>query len=197
MQRQLVADLGRCRPYRQQRGARANWRPVPASTRQDESATCCARCRTWTRELNVTLRTVRDSSTSIHTASVEITRGNYDLSSRTEETCQLTGSRPRWPSRNSATRSCRRLIRRNRGRGDYASLLGRTSARRGGSVVAKVVSTMDEILADSAHHSATSSPPSTALPFSDQPAWRSMPPSRPRAPGEQGRGFAVVASRSA
>lgn len=39
-----------------------------------------------TVELNASLRIVRDSSASVHTASVEITRGNYDRSSRTEET---------------------------------------------------------------------------------------------------------------
>jgi methyl-accepting chemotaxis protein len=84
-QRQLVADLADA-GHIANSVAQGRLEAVPASTRRDEVGDMLRALSNMTRELNVTLRTVRESSTSIHTASVEITRGNYDLSSRTEET---------------------------------------------------------------------------------------------------------------
>jgi len=85
LQRQLVSDLADAGRIAK-RVAQGRLDAVPTSTRQDEVGDVLRALSNMTVELNATLRTVRDSSASVHTASVEITRGNYDLSSRTEET---------------------------------------------------------------------------------------------------------------
>jgi methyl-accepting chemotaxis protein len=188
MQRQLVADLADAGRIANS-VAQGRLEAVPASTRQDEVGDMLRALSNMTRELNVTLRTVRDSSTSIHTASVEITRGNYDLSSRTEETAssleQTAVAIKEFGDSIMQTADSAQQAR------DYASSSADV-ARRGGSVVAKVVSTMDEILANSRTIGdivATID----SIAFQTNLLALNAAVEAARA-GEQGRGFAVVAS---
>jgi methyl-accepting chemotaxis protein len=187
-QRQLVADLADASRIANS-VAQGQLEAVPASTRQDEVGDMLRALSNMTRELNVTLRTVRDSSTSIHTASVEITRGNYDLSSRTEETAssleQTAVAIKEFGDSIMQTAESAQQAR------DYASSSADV-ARRGGSVVAQVVSTMDEILANSRTIGdivATID----SIAFQTNLLALNAAVEAARA-GEQGRGFAVVAS---
>jgi len=187
-QRQLVADLADAGRIANS-VAQGRLEAVPASTRQDEVGDMLRALSNMTRDLNVTLRTVRESSTSIHTASVEITRGNYDLSSRTEETAssleQTAVAIKEFGDSIMQTAESAQQAR------DYASSSADV-ARRGGSVVAQVVSTMDEILANSRTIGdivATID----SIAFQTNLLALNAAVEAARA-GEQGRGFAVVAS---
>ena len=187
-QRQLVADLADAGRIANS-VAQGRLDAVPASTRQDEVGDMLRALSNMTVELNVTLRTVRDSSRSIHTASVEITRGNYDLSSRTEETAssleQTAVAIKEFGDSIMQTAESAQQAR------DYASSSADV-ARRGGSVVAQVVSTMDEILGNSRTIGdivATID----SIAFQTNLLALNAAVEAARA-GEQGRGFAVVAS---
>ena len=187
-QRRLVADLADAGRIANS-VAQGRLEAVPASTREDEVGDMLRALSNMTVELNVTLRTVRDSSRSIHTASVEITRGNYDLSSRTEETAssleQTAVAIKEFGDSIMQTAESAQQAR------DYASSSADV-ARRGGTVVAQVVSTMDEILANSRTIGdivATID----SIAFQTNLLALNAAVEAARA-GEQGRGFAVVAS---
>src|SRR6202042_2905599 len=130
-----------------------------------------------------------DSSASVHTASVEITRGNYDLSSRTEETAssleQTAVAIKEFGDSIMQTAESAQQAR------EFA-ISSADVARRGGQVVAQVVSTMDEIRANSRTIGdivATID----SIAFQTNLLALNAAVEAARA-GEQGRGFAVVAS---
>jgi len=132
---------------------------------------------------------VRSSTDSIGTASAEIASGNMDLSSRTEQTAsnlqqaaasmmQLTGT-VRQTAESAAT----------------ANQLARSAAevaQRGGTVVAQVVSTMDEI-STSSRRIGDIIGTIDGIAFQTNILALNAAVEAARA-GEQGRGFAVVAS---
>jgi methyl-accepting chemotaxis protein len=188
LQRQLVADLADAGRIAK-RVANGRLDAVPTSTRQDEVGDVLRALSNMTIELNATLRTVRDSSASIHTASVEITRGNYDLSSRTEETASSLEQTA------VAIKEFGGSIMRTAESAQRAREFASSSAdvaRRGGTVVAQVVSTMDEIRANSRTIGdivATID----SIAFQTNLLALNAAVEAARA-GEQGRGFAVVAS---
>jgi methyl-accepting chemotaxis protein len=188
LQRQLVddlADAGRIA----RRVASGQLHAVPSSTRQDEVGDVLRALSNMTVELNAALRSVRDSSASVHTASVEIARGNYDLSSRTEETAssleQTATSIQDFSDSIMQTAESARQAR------EFA-MSSAGVARRGGEVVVQVVSTMDEIRASSKTIGdivATID----SIAFQTNLLALNAAVEAARA-GEEGRGFAVVAS---
>ncbi len=188
LQRRLVADLAGAGQVAK-RVARGQLEAVATSTRRDEVGDVLRALSDMTIELNATLRTVRDSSASIHTASVEITRGNYDLSSRTEETAssleQTAAAIKEFSGAVVQTAEAAKQAR------EFASSSADV-ARRGGEVVAQVVSTMDEIRTNSrtiGEIVATID----GIAFQTNLLALNAAVEAARA-GEQGRGFAVVAS---
>jgi methyl-accepting chemotaxis protein len=187
-QRRLVVDLAEAGRIANS-VAQGRLEAVPASSRRDEVGDVLRALSNMTVELNATLRTVRDSSASVHTASVEITRGNYDLSSRTEETASsLEQTAVAIKEFGDSIMHTAESAQQARG---YASTSADV-ARRGGSVVAKVVSTMDEILSNSRTIGdivATID----SIAFQTNLLALNAAVEAARA-GEQGRGFAVVAS---
>jgi methyl-accepting chemotaxis protein len=188
MQRQLVVDLAEAGRIANC-VAQGRLEAVPASNRQDEVGDVLRALSNMTVELNATLRTVRDSSASVHTASVEITRGNYDLSSRTEETASsLEQTAVAIKEFGDSIMHTAESAQQARG---YASSSADV-ARRGGSVVAQVVSTMDEIRSTS-HTIGEIVGTIDSIAFQTNLLALNAAVEAARA-GEQGRGFAVVAS---
>jgi methyl-accepting chemotaxis protein len=188
LQRRLVADLADAGRIAK-RVADGRLDAVPTSTRQDEVGDVLRALSNMTTELSAALRTVRDSSASIQTASVEITRGNYDLSSRTEETAssleQTAVAIKEFGDSIIQTAESAQQAR------EFASSSADV-ARRGGTVVAQVVATMDEIRANSRTIGdivATID----SIAFQTNLLALNAAVEAARA-GEQGRGFAVVAS---
>jgi methyl-accepting chemotaxis protein len=188
LQRQLVADLADAGRIAR-RVASGQLHAVPGSVRQDEVGDVLRALSNMTVELNAALRSVRDSSASVHTASVEIARGNYDLSSRTEETAssleQTAASIQDFGDSIMQTAESARQAR------EFA-MTSASVARRGGEVVAQVVSTMDDIRANSRTIGdivATID----SIAFQTNLLALNAAVEAARA-GEQGRGFAVVAS---
>ena len=148
------------------------------------------------RRLNASLQSiersisqVRASADSINTASIEIATGNQDLSTRTEQTAsnlqqaassmvQLTGT-----------------VKQSADSARQANQLASSAAevaQRGGSVVAQVVSTMDEINTSS-KKIADIIGVIDSIAFQTNILALNAAVEAARA-GEQGRGFAVVAS---
>jgi methyl-accepting chemotaxis protein len=133
--------------------------------------------------------TVRMSSEAIHTASAEIASGNTDLSNRTEEAAgslqqtaasvqQLTGTVQQSAD---AARQANQL-----------AVSAAEVARRGGSVVSQVVTTMEEIQASSRRIGDIIGT-IDGIAFQTNILALNAAVEAARA-GEQGRGFAVVAS---
>jgi len=139
-------------------------------------------------KLSQVLSQVRQASDSIHTASAEIASGNIDLSQRTEQTAgnlqqtagaivQLSGT-----------------VRQSADSAHTANQLAQsaaTVAQRGGSVVAQVISTMDEINTSS-KRIADIIGTIDGIAFQTNILALNAAVEAARA-GEQGRGFAVVA----
>jgi methyl-accepting chemotaxis protein-2 (aspartate sensor receptor) len=189
LQRQLVADLADAGRVAK-RVAQGRLDAVPTSTRRlDEVGGVLRGAVEHDRRTEASLRTVRDSSASVHTASVEITRGNYDLSSRTEETVSSLEQTA------VAIKEFGDSIIRTAESAQQAREFAISSAdvaRRGGKVVAQVVSTMDEIRANSRTIGdivATIN----SIAFQTNLLALNAAVEAARA-GEQGGGFAVVAS---
>jgi methyl-accepting chemotaxis protein len=188
LQRQLVADLADAGRIAR-RVASGQLHAVPVSVRQDEVGDVLRALSNMTVDLNATLRSVRDSSASVHSASVEIARGNYDLSTRTEQTAssleQTAASIQEFGDSITQTAESARQAR------EFATTSA-SVARRGGEVVAQVVSTMDDIRASSRTIGdivATID----SIAFQTNLLALNAAVEAARA-GEQGRGFAVVAS---
>ena len=139
--------------------------------------------------IEASIADVRASSLSIQTASNEIASGNVDLSSRTE---QATSSLQQTAS---AMEEITVTVRHSTDSAVQANQLAETAssvARRGGEVVAQVVSTMDEIN-DSSRKIADIIGVIDGIAFQTNILALNAAVEAARA-GEQGRGFAVVAS---
>ncbi|WP_308296469.1 methyl-accepting chemotaxis protein [Rhizobacter sp. J219] len=156
---------------------------------KDEAARLLQALSGMQRSLRDTIRQVRTSTDSINTASAEIASGNSDLSSRTEQAAsnlQQTAS-----SMEQLTGTVKQSADSARQANQFAASAAEV-AQRGGSVVAQVVSTMDEI-------NASSKKISDIIGVIDGIAFQTnilalnAAVEAARA-GEQGRGFAVVAS---
>ena len=158
------------------------------SDRSDEVGAVLASLERMRSQLLASLRTVRESTQSIGLASREIASGNADLSTRTEQTAsnlqqtassmeQLTGT-----------------LRQSTDAASQANQLAHSAAsvaKRGGAVVAQVVSTMDEINASSKRIGDIIGT-IDGIAFQTNILALNAAVEAARA-GEQGRGFAVVA----
>jgi len=141
------------------------------------------------RRIEASIATVRASTDSIQTASREIASGNVDLSTRTEQTAsnlQQTAS---------AMEQITVTVRHSSDSAAQANQLAHSAsavAERGGSVVAQVVATMDEITTSS-RKIADIIGTIDGIAFQTNILALNAAVEAARA-GEQGRGFAVVAS---
>ena len=188
LQRKVVSELERAgRLADQVAGGKLD---VDArSTRQDEVGDLLRSIGRMAHQLNGSLRLVLESSESIRTASAEIASGNQDLNSRTEQAAS---------SLQQAASSMEQLTGTVRHSSDSARQANQlassaaTVAARGGEVVARVVSTMDEINSSS-KRIADIIGVIDGIAFQTNILALNAAVEAARA-GEQGRGFAVVAS---
>ena len=155
----------------------------------DELATIGNSFNTFVEKLSGVLREIRESSESVRTASQEIALGNQDLSARTEQTASSL------EETSCSTEQLTDTVKLNAERAAQANQLvsaASSVAQRGGAVVSRVVSTMQDI-------SASSSRIADIIGVIDGIAFQTnilalnAAVEAARA-GEQGRGFAVVAS---
>ena len=187
MQRRLVQDLQRASAVAEH-VAQGRLDAVPQVTRDDEVGDLLRSLAHMTRELSGSMRTVQQSQQSIHTASIEIASGNADLSVRTEQTAsnlQQTAS---------AMEQLTGTVSGSADAARQASQLATSAAavaRRGGDVVAQVVSTMDEINTSSRRIGDIIGT-IDGIAFQTNILALNAAVEAARA-GEQGRGFAVVA----
>jgi methyl-accepting chemotaxis protein len=154
----------------------------------DELAEIAAGFNTFVEKLSHVLREIRDGSESVRTASQEIALGNQDLSARTEQTASSL------EQTSSSTEQLTDTVRLNAERAAQANqLVGAASqvAGRGGEVVARVVTTMQEISASSTRI-ADIIGTIDGIAFQTNILALNAAVEAARA-GEQGRGFAVVA----
>ena len=140
-------------------------------------------------QLRQSLHSVRAATDNIGTASAEIATGNTDLSQRTEQTAsslqQTTSAMHQLTTTVSQTAESARTA-------NQLASSASAVAQRGGSVVAEVVSTMDEINASS-KKIADIIGTIDGIAFQTNILALNAAVEAARA-GEQGRGFAVVAS---
>jgi methyl-accepting chemotaxis protein len=187
MQRHLVQDL-RTASQVAEHVAQGRLDAVPDVDRQDELGDLLRSMAHMTGELSRSMRTVLESSQSIHTASVEIASGNVDLSMRTEQAAsnlQQTAS-----SMEELTSN----ISQNAEAAGTASQLADNAAQvaqRGGVAVSAVVSTMEEINTSSRRIGDIIGV-IDGIAFQTNILALNAAVEAARA-GEQGRGFAVVA----
>ncbi|MFN7727048.1 MAG: methyl-accepting chemotaxis protein [Rubrivivax sp.] len=187
MQRRLVLDLRRASQVAEQ-VAQGRLDAVPDVSRRDELGDLLRSMAHMTAELSRSMRTVLESSQSIHTASVEIASGNVDLSMRTEQAAsnlQQTAS-----SMEELTSN----ISQNAAAAGQASQLADSAAQvaqRGGVAVSAVVSTMEEINTSSRRIGDIIGT-IDGIAFQTNILALNAAVEAARA-GEQGRGFAVVA----
>jgi len=159
------------------------------SDRRDEIGELIRDVETMRAQFNRTLGGVRHAVDSINTASAEIATGNHDLSSRTEQTASNLQQTAASMSQLTDT------VTHSANAAAQANALAATAtevASRGGSVVAKVVSTMDEIN-NSSKKIADIIGVIDSIAFQTNILALNAAVEAARA-GEQGRGFAVVAS---
>ncbi|MBK9236627.1 MAG: hypothetical protein IPO19_11530 [Rhodoferax sp.] len=188
MQRKIVAELAGAGEVANA-VAGGNLSMEAASQRQDEVGDLVRALGAMTAQLNQSIATVMDSSESIRLASAEIATGNQDLANRTEETA--TNLQRAASSTEQLTGIVRQSADAARQANQLAALASEVAVR-GGTVVAQVVSTMDEI-------NASSKKISDIIGVIDGIAFQTnilalnAAVEAARA-GEQGRGFAVVAS---
>ena len=159
------------------------------TTRNDEIGHLMRDVETMRAQLNQTLGGVRSAVDSINTASAEIATGNHDLSARTEQTASNLQQTAASMSQLTDT------VSHSANAAAQANTLAETAAEvasRGGSVVSKVVSTMDEINGSS-KKIADIIGVIDGISFQTNILALNAAVEAARA-GEQGRGFAVVAS---
>ena len=155
----------------------------------DETAALLRALETMQTSLHAIVGQVRQSADSIQVASAEVAAGNIDLSQRTEQSAS---------SLQQTASSLEQLTGNVRQSADAASQANQLAAsashvaRRGGEVVAQVVSTMDEINGSS-KRIADIIGTIDGIAFQTNILALNAAVEAARA-GEQGRGFAVVAS---
>jgi methyl-accepting chemotaxis protein len=160
-----------------------------ATDRRDEFGALMQALQNMNESLGRVVGDVRSSTDSISTASTEIATGNQDLSGRTEQTA--SNLQQAASSMEQLTGTVKQSADSARQANQLASSAAEVAAR-GGSVVAQVVTTMDEI-------NASSKKISDIIGVIDGIAFQTnilalnAAVEAARA-GEQGRGFAVVAS---
>jgi methyl-accepting chemotaxis protein len=155
---------------------------------RDETAALMRSLQQMQDALRTLVGQVRDASDSIRVASSEVAVGNQDLSQRTEQTAgslQATASSVE-QLHTAVTHSAESARQANQLAGSAS-----TVAERGGSVVAQVVSTMDEIHGSS-RKIAEIIGTIDGIAFQTNILALNAAVEAARA-GEQGRGFAVVA----
>jgi methyl-accepting chemotaxis protein len=187
LQRRLVHDLQSAGEV-VHRVAQGRLDAVPESHRDDEVGDLLRSLRHMTSALSVAMRTVLNSSQSIHSASLQIAQGNADLSLRTEQAAnnlQQTAS-----SMEQLTGTVGQSADAARQAAQLATNAAAV-AQRGGQVVAQVVTTMDQINASSKKISDIIGT-IDGIAFQTNILALNAAVEAARA-GEQGRGFAVVA----
>ena len=188
MQRKIVAELARAGEVANA-VAGGDLSMQAASDRHDEVGDLMRSLGSMTTQLNQSISTVMDSSESIRLASSEIAAGNQDLANRTEETATNLQRAA------SSTEQLTGIVRQSADAARQANQLAASASEvavRGGSVVAQVVSTMDEINASS-KKIADIIGVIDGIAFQTNILALNAAVEAARA-GEQGRGFAVGAS---
>jgi len=188
MQRRLVADLSRAVQLSHE-VASGTLTAEAHSDRKDEIGELLRALGEMVVKLRTTLQTVHAASNSIGTASSEIAAGNADLSQRTEETASNLQQSA------SSIEQLSGAVRQSADAASQANQLATSAAsvaKRGGEVVAKVVSTMDEINSSSRKIGDIIGT-IDGIAFQTNILALNAAVEAARA-GEQGRGFAVVAS---
>ena len=143
----------------------------------------------FVEKLQHMLREIRASADNISTASSEIATGNQDLSHRTEQTASNLQQSA------SSIDALTAAVRQSADAAQHANQLASNAAavaQRGGSVVAELVATMDQIQRSS-HRIADIIGVIDGIAFQTNILALNAAVEAARA-GEQGRGFAVVAS---
>ena len=159
------------------------------SQRPDEIGDLVRALGEMVKRLRGSMQTVRQATDSIGTAASEIAAGNLDLSQRTEQAASSLQQTA------SSTEELSATVRQTADSARTASQLASSAsevALRGGSVVAQVVTTMDEINASS-KKIADITGVIDGIAFQTNILALNAAVEAARA-GEQGRGFAVVAS---
>ncbi len=185
--RRVAADLGAAGDLAEH-VAQGRLDVAATSDRDDELGDLLRALGRMTASLADSLRTVQQSSQSIASASVEIASGNLDLSSRTEQAASSLQQTAASMEELTGT------VAQSADSARQASQLAASAsevAQKGGTVVAQVVSTMDEINASS-KKIADIIGVIDGIAFQTNILALNAAVEAARA-GEQGRGFAVVA----
>ncbi len=187
-QRRIVVDLRRAAEAAAE-VAGGNLALQVQTTRNDEIGDLQRSLGEMVQRLRESMLTVRQAADSIRTASQEIASGNADLSQRTEQTAgslqQTASSMEQLSGTLGQTADAARTA-------NQMAASARDVAKRGGSVVAEVVTTMDDIHARS-RKIADIIGTIDGIAFQTNILALNAAVEAARA-GELGRGFAVVAS---
>jgi methyl-accepting chemotaxis protein len=187
MQRRMVRDLKKACEVANN-VAQGQLNSVSDVDREDELGDLMHSLSHMIGELNRSIRTVQESSQSIHIASVEIASGNNDLSNRTEQAASNLQETA------SSMQNLTITVEQSAHAASEANQLAQAAAavaNRGGQVVAQVVSTMQDISASSKRIGDIIGT-IDAIAFQTNILALNAAVEAARA-GEQGRGFAVVA----